>query len=63
MMESLELGKRIVADNVAIEDEEESLLIALPQYGFCELEGAGSAQCNFFLGVGDFDLVLQLERL
>jgi hypothetical protein len=63
LMEGLELLERIVADDVAVEDEKESLLVVLPQNLLCELEGAGRAQGDLLLGVGDFDVILLLERL
>lgn len=63
LVELLELLERVVADNIAVEHEEQALVVILPQDVLGELERAGSAERNFLLRVGNLDIVLLLERL
>lgn len=62
-MKFLELGERVVTNNVTIEDKEQPLFISLPQDALGELERTGSTECHFLLGVGDLDLVLLFKWL
>lgn len=62
-MELLEFGKGIIANNVAVEHKEQSLFVSLPQNVFGKLERTSCTKCNFFLGVGDLDLVLLFKWL
>ena len=59
-MECLEFLERVVADDIAIEHEEESFFVPLPQDLLSELEGTGRSKGYLFLRVCDFDLVLLL---
>jgi hypothetical protein len=58
-----QLRERVVADDIAVEDEEESFWVILAQDLLCEFEGTCSAQGLSLLRVGNLELVLLLEGL
>jgi hypothetical protein len=57
------LLKGVVANDIAVEDEEESFRVILAQDLLRQLEGACGSEGLCFLGVGDFEFVLLLEGL
>jgi hypothetical protein len=58
-----QLREWVVADDIAVEDEEESFWVILAQDLLCEFEGTCSAQGLSLLRVGNLELVLLLEGL
>lgn len=62
-LKSKQFGEGVVADDVAIEDEEEPLLVVFPEDIFCKFKRTGCPQRLSLLGVGNLNLVLLLERL
>jgi hypothetical protein len=52
-----------VADDVTVEDEEETVGVVGAQDVLCEFEWSCGAEGLFFLGVGEFDVVFGLEGL
>lgn len=61
LVELFELLKRVVADDVAIEHEEQPLIVILSQDLLSKLQGSGSAKRFFLLRVGNLDIVLLFE--
>jgi hypothetical protein len=57
-----QLFKRVVANDVAVEDKEDALLVALLELLLCELDGARRSQRLLFLGVYELNSVLFLKR-
>ena len=55
--------KGVIADDIAVEDEEESLGVILAQDLLCQLEGACGSEGFGLLRVGDFEFVFLLEGL
>lgn len=61
-VEVQQLLEGVIADNIAIEDEEESVGVAFFEFFFCIFNRSGSSQCLMLLGIDELNSVLALQR-
>lgn len=60
-MEVEQFLEGVIADDVAIEDEEEAFGVAFSEFFFCVFDGACSAKGFMLLGVDELDSVFGLQ--